>query len=283
MFSYSHEAVSLHNIQNAVILIPKERVGIRLVGLTFLGQFLAEFAACHAIGSQQDEGDAQYLAHVDGHGGFPCFLHLFGVFDEETGREDGGQAETEIEARTDFLRIFMVKHVSGNEKYEIANGFIELAGMAWQHVDALEDESPRHVGRFADDFRVHQVAQTDEHGTGWSGDGNVVQYTHDIQFRFPDVKPKGKHQAYRTAVAGQSGVTGERPTVGRLPHGQDHFQGVGEEVARFVEQAVPQTGAYEDAHETIEEQRVEQFVGDVLLPIQALHQYVGCQQGEAPT
>ena len=177
----------------------------------------------------------------------------------------------------------MVKHVSGNEKYEIANGFIELAGMAWQHVDALEDESPRHVGRFADDFRVHQVAQTDEHGTGWSGDGNVVQYTHDIQFRFPDVKPKGKHQAYRTAVAGQSGVTGERPTVGRLPHGQDHFQGVGEEVARFVEQAVPQTGAYEDAHETIEEQRVEQFVGDVLLPIQALHQYVGCQQGEAPT
>lgn len=173
--------------------------------------------------------------------------------------KDGGQAETEIEARTDFLRIFMVKHVSGNEKYEIANGFIELAGMAWQHVDALEDESPRHVGRFADDFRVHQVAQTDEHGTGWSGDGNVVQYTHDIQFRFPDVKPKGKHQAYRTAVAGQSGVTGERPTVGRLPHGQDHFQGVGEEVARFVEQAVPQTGAYEDAHETIEEQRVEQF------------------------
>lgn len=151
MFSYSHEAVSLHNIQNAVILIPKERVGIRLVGLTFLGQFLAEFAACHAIGSQQDEGDAQYLAHVDGHGGFPCFLHLFGVFDEETGREDGGQAETEIEARTDFLRIFMVKHVSGNEKYEIADGFIELAGMAWQHVNALEDESPRHVGRLADD------------------------------------------------------------------------------------------------------------------------------------
>ena len=83
----------------------------------------------------------------------------------------------------------MIKYVSDDEKYEIADGFIELAGMAWQHVDALENECPRHIGWLADDFRVHQVAQTDKHGTGRSSDGDVVQHAHDVQFRFPDVKP----------------------------------------------------------------------------------------------
>ena len=93
------------------------------------------------------------MAHIDEHGGFPGFLYLFGIFDEETGREDGSQAETEKESRADFLRIFMIKYVSDDEKYEIADGFIELAGMAWQHVDALENECPRHIGWLADDFR----------------------------------------------------------------------------------------------------------------------------------
>ena len=80
------------------------------------------------------------MAHIDEHGGFPGFLYLFGIFDEETGREDGSQAETEKRIPCRLSADIYDKYVSDDEKYEIADGFIELAGMAWQHVDTLENE-----------------------------------------------------------------------------------------------------------------------------------------------
>ena len=240
----------------------------------FLAPLAAEFAARHAVHPYEDERDAQNLPHVDEHGSLPCLLHLFRVFDEETRREDAGQAETEVEARAHLLRPLVVERVADDEKEEIADGFVELAGVAGQHVHALEDERPRHVGGLADDFRVHQIAQADEHGTGGRGDGHVVQHAHDVHLRLAHIEPQGQYQPYGAAMAGQPGIAGEDPPVGCLAHGEHHLQGMGEEVVRFVEQAVAQAGTHQDAHEAVEEERVEQFVGDVLLPVEALHQEI---------
>ena len=245
-------------------------------------ELAAELSACHAINSDEDERDAQDLPHIDEHGGLPGFLHFLGVFDEEAGREDACQAEAEVEARAHLLRPLVVEHVADDEEQKIADSLVELPRMARQHVHPFEDESPGHVGGFADNLRVHQVAQPDEHGTGGRGDGHVVQYAHDVHLRLSHVKPQGEHQPDGAPVAGQPRVSREMPAVRRLTEGENHFQRVGEEVARFIEEAMPQARAHQDAHEAVKEQGVEELVGDVLLLVEPPDQHIGGQQGEAP-
>ena len=48
------------------------------------------FSSYHAIDTQDDEGDAENLAHIDGEGGFEGFLNFLGVFDKESEGEDIG-------------------------------------------------------------------------------------------------------------------------------------------------------------------------------------------------
>ena len=65
----------------AIIALLKEHSMVNpLLFLTFV----------HAVDSQDDEWDREYLAHVDGEGGFEGFLNLLGVFDEEAEGEDVG-------------------------------------------------------------------------------------------------------------------------------------------------------------------------------------------------
>ena len=95
-------------------------------------------------------------------------LHLFGIFDEETGREDGSQAETEKRIPCRLSADIYDKSTYPTMKYEIADGFIELAGMAWQQsIRSKTNAQGTSVG-LPMISRVHQVAQTDKHGTGRS-------------------------------------------------------------------------------------------------------------------
>ena len=180
------------------------------------------------------------------------------------------------------MRPLVVEHVADDEEQKITNSLVELPRMARQHVHPFKDEGPGHVRRFADDFRVHQVAQADEHGTSGRGDGHIVQYAHDVHLRLAHVEPQGEHQPDGASVAGQPRIAREMPAVRRLTEGENHFQRVDEEVARFIEEAMPQARAHEDAHEAVEEQGVEEFVGDALLFVEPPDQHIGGQQGEAP-
>ena len=46
---------------------------------------------------------------------------------------------------------------TGNEEYQITDGFIKLSGVAWLHVYLFKNKCPRHICWFSDNFRVHQI------------------------------------------------------------------------------------------------------------------------------
>jgi hypothetical protein len=55
-----------------------------------------------------------------------------------------------------------------------------------------------------------------------------------------------------------------------------------EEIARLVEQAVTQSGTYQDAQKTIDEERVEQLVLDFLFLVKFFYNYISQQQSYKP-
>lgn len=142
----------------------------------------------HRIRSNEDEGDAEQLAHVERHSLFKGHLLLFQKFHEEAEEEDGEDAVAEVEAGADqfckflrfcvfvFLRCLQLCMVlcalcfiptvdaqATKEDDEVGNGLVELGGMAWREYavnhrfTCVEDESPGHIGHIANDFGVHQV------------------------------------------------------------------------------------------------------------------------------
>lgn len=67
--------------------------------LNYICSCFDRFPAQHEIKSQCDEGNAQYLSHVDGHGILEIHLTLFEELDEEAERKYQGNAEPEISAQ----------------------------------------------------------------------------------------------------------------------------------------------------------------------------------------
>ena len=154
--------------------------------------------------------------------------------------------------------------------------------MAWQQVDTLEDEGPGHIGGFADNFAVHQVAQTDEAGGDARGNGNVVHHAPEAQSCALDVEPQGQDDAGGAAMRGQTLIAGHVPRailvdMDRQQH-LDKALPRREEVVGLVEDAVAQARTDQNAQEAVDEQRLEQLVLDLLLLVQAPHHEVGQQQ-----
>lgn len=247
--------------------------------------FVAVYQAGHA---QRDEGDAEQLALVQSyeflHLELPRFLHLLEYFHEEAERENAGQAPAEVEARAHFLRPLAVEPEARCENQQVGHGLVELSGVARKHVAVGgKHKAPIRTRVFTHDFRVHEVAQPYAARRYRCGYGYVVQHGAQRELGLAAVEPEGCHQAQRAAVRGQPRVARKVPCARSvLPDGQQHFYGVCEEVARGVEQAVPQTCANQDADEAVEEERVELLVGDALSAVEPLHNEVGGAQAQHP-
>ena len=100
--------------------------------------------------------------------------------------------------------------------------------MARLTVYLLEDKGPGHIGRLADDLRVHEVAQADAAGGEGGGNSDIVEHCPEAQLGLAAIEPQGNHQAQRTTVGGQSGIPRELPTaVGHLVYGQEHLHEMG--------------------------------------------------------
>ena len=229
----------------------------------------------HEPKADEDEGDAQELAHVQEHAALEVHLVLLGVFDEDAAREDEREAEPEEEARAHAGGAAAVEPPADDEEEGVAQGLVELSGMAREQVHPLEYEGPGHVRGAADDLAVHQVAQADGCGADGGDDGDVVQ-DHEVgQPRLAHEEPQGDDEAQRAAVAGQALVAREVPAArGVGAEGEEHLQRMGQVVGRLVEEAVAQTGADEDAQEAVEEEGLELLLGDALLPVEAVLQQV---------
>ena len=176
-----------------------------------------------------------------------------------------------------------VEPQAGEEEHEIGNGFVELARMTRQEVAvAGEDEAVVGASVFANDFRVHEVAEADAAGCDGRGDGDVVKHAEDVYLRAAHIKPERNHQSERAAVGGQSSIARTLPASASIPDGQEHFNGVAEEIARLVEQAVAEARTDEDADEAIEEKRVELALRDALCLIELIDDDIGRYQSDTP-
>ena len=118
----------------------------------------------HRITGNAHKGDAEQLAHVEGHSLFEGYLFFLQEFHEETEEEDGEDAVAKVEAGADKVAAFFVNVQSNKEDYQVGNGLIELGRMAWRKYTiyhcfiGVEDESPGHIGHITDNFRIHQIA-----------------------------------------------------------------------------------------------------------------------------
>ena len=88
-------------------------------------------------------------------------MHFLGVFDEEPECEDKEDAESEEIACSDALRMAAVDDPSDDEERQVCQCLIQLSRVSRKLIHLFEDERPRHVGGFAYDLAVHQVAHAD--------------------------------------------------------------------------------------------------------------------------
>ena len=147
-----------------------------------------------------------------------------------------------------------------------------------------EDEAIVALRELTHNFGVHEVADSNEAGCNRRGDADVVEYTHEIDFRLSDIKPQRNHQPKRTAVGSKAGETGETPNARRvLFHRQDDFKRMGKKISGLVEEAVPEARADDDADETVEEERLKLVLRNFLLLVEVIGCHVGQRQTDAPT
>jgi hypothetical protein len=243
-------------------------------------------SANHAGHADDDERDAENLSHIQRHARFECHLNVFGVFDEEAEGEYQREAEAEKEACADLFGVLAVEIPADEKEHRIRDCFVQLTRMARAVVHLLEDERPRHVRNLADNLGVHQVAQSDEARRGRRGDGDIVQHGPQVDVRLAVIEPQGDHQSERSAVRGESLIAHEFPrTVGHVVHRDNHLDGVVprcEEIVGLIEQAVAQSGTDEDAEKTVDEERVEILVFNLLFLVQPLHDDVSEHQSDEP-
>ena len=225
------------------------------------------------------------LVEPDGvnHLDFPCLLDVFEKLNEEAEGEDGRQTPAEEKPRADAFAVAAVEPQASEEEHEIGNSFVELAGVTWQEITiAGEDEAIVGASVFANDFRVHEVAEADAAGRDGRGDGDVVEHAEDVNLCASHIKPERNHQSERAAVRGQSSIACTLPASASFPDRQKHLNGVAEEVAWFIEQAVAEACADEDADEAIEKERVELALRDALCLIESVDHDVGRYQSDTP-
>ena len=155
--------------------------------------------------------------------------------------------------------------------------------MTGLHIHPFEDKRPGHVRRHADDFRVHQVGQSDKSGSYGSSHSHHIQNIEKMNLRFPAEKHQCQNQSQRTSVAGQSGISGKHPSaLWQEMYRQYDFQRMTQEVLRVIEQAVTQACPGKDTDKTISKQRLESIQRKSLLLVQMVDHLTAGQNGNHP-
>ena len=234
--------------------------------------------------ADEDEGDAEQLAHVERHRSLEGFLVLLDELDEEARREDEDEEDAEEESLPVFGGGAPVKAHEDEEGGQVAEGLVELGGVARRlgvgHAAVDEAEAPRHGGGLADNLGVHEVARADEESGEGDGDDGAVEHPEDgFVADLAGVVPQAGDDADGGAVAGQSLVA--REAEFRLKaHGEYHLDDVLAVVVPVVEDAVAEAGTDDGGDGDVNPQLVEPFLGQVLGLEHALLDFVAEDESE---
>ena len=149
--------------------------------------------------------------------------------------------------------------------------------------ETFEDKAVVRTGIFADNLRIHQIAEADAAGGDGSGNGYIVDDTYKIHSRTFHIEPKGKDNACRSTMAGKTGIACKVPVTGGIEtDGKEHFQRMCKEICGLIKQAMSQTCTHQYADKAIEEQRVELLLRDSLFLIETHDHIIGDGQADAP-
>ena len=66
--------------------------------------------------------------------------------------------------------------------------------MARNPINLLENKGPGNICNFTDNLRIHEVTQADKTGRRSCGDGDIVKYRPDAEFRLADIESEGQNQ-----------------------------------------------------------------------------------------
>lgn len=98
--------------------------------------------------AQQDKGDAQKLAHVQGHVGLEGHLVVLDELDEEAAAEAHHQENAHEGSAVHLVQTLPIQEHEDNPQQQVGQALIELRGMARDGFPvALEDEAPGKVCR----------------------------------------------------------------------------------------------------------------------------------------
>jgi len=83
-------------------------------------------------------------------------------------------------------------------------------------------------------------------------------------------------------VTRQAGIACVAPAVGGATDGEEHLDGVTEEIGWLIEEAVAEPCADKDADEAIEEEGVELFARNALAAVETGYDEVGQHESDSP-
>ena len=151
------------------------------------------------------------------------------------------------------LPVYDVKHY---EDRTVSHRFIELGRVAREEVHPCKYEGPGNIGRNPHDFRIEQVADTDEQSSERNWNYNSIQYPEvgDICSP-PAVEVKCGKYPDGTPVAGKPAD----PKARTVPELYD-FEWIAEVENRIIEQAMAQSCTNKRSKYHIIDQAVEVFL-----------------------
>lgn len=133
-------------------------------------------ATHHTPHTEDHEGDAEKLTHVECHTHLEVALHLFAELHEKAEGEDIGKAVAKEEACAHLARHALVEPPADETEQGIRDGLVELCRVAGQHVDLREDEPPISARRAANNLGIHEVAQADTTSSHGCGDSDIIEH-----------------------------------------------------------------------------------------------------------
>ena len=175
------------------------------------------------------------------------FIFNFDKFNYEPAHEDERDAEPQREPAGQGKTMLKVEPAQGHEQDKIAQRLIELGRVAREVLpQAREDHPPVSGGGNADNFRIAEVAQADEHA---DEEHRNAQHVHELQQAVAVVAVED-HHAHDDPQGAAVARKAPFPDL-------KNFQRGAEKVIGLVDEAVPEARAYHGAQENIDEQPVE--------------------------